>query len=91
MTRKRLSDYIGTPVTAKNVVDQICRLTMQSVARLAILPIQDVLNLDENHRMNTPGQGNRSWQWRLTSDQLTDEVAAKLLKLTTLTGRAQDL
>lgn len=85
---QRLSDYLGIAVTEENVVDQICRLTMQSVGRLAILPMQDVLNLDEMHRMNTPGLGGRSWQWRLEKDQLTDDVAKKLLKLTRMTGRA---
>jgi 4-alpha-glucanotransferase len=86
--RQRMNEYIGIEITEENVVDQTCRLTMQSVARLAILPVQDVLNLDETHRMNTPGLGGRSWQWRLQPDQLTDEVAEKLLKLTIMTGRA---
>lgn len=85
--RQRINDYVGMKVTEKNVVDQICRLTMQSVARLAILPIQDLLNLDESNRMNTPGLGGRSWQWRLQPGQLTDKVARKLLKLTQMTGR----
>lgn len=85
--RQRLNDYFGFPITEENVVDQICRLTMQSVARLSIMPVQDVLNLDETHRMNTPGLGGRSWQWRLEPEQLTDDVAEKLLKLTRMTGR----
>ncbi|AQG81218.1 4-alpha-glucanotransferase [Spirosoma montaniterrae] len=85
--RERLNDYLGFTVTEENVVDQMIRLTMRSVARLAILPIQDVLDLDETHRMNTPGAGGRSWQWRLQPDQLTVEVAERLLKLTRLTGR----
>ena len=85
--RRRISDYLGMEVTEKNVVDQIVRLVMQSVARLVILPVQDVLNLDENHRMNTPGLGGRSWQWRLEPGQLTDEAAKNLLKLTRMTGR----
>lgn len=85
--RQRINDYIGIEITEENVVDQICRLTMQSVARLAIIPIQDILNLDETSRMNTPGSGGRSWQWRLQPGQLTDTVAQKLLKLTKMTGR----
>ncbi|MBD2702479.1 4-alpha-glucanotransferase [Spirosoma sp. BT702] len=85
--RKRIDNYLGFKVTEKSVVDQICRLTMQSVARLAIMPVQDILNLDETHRMNTPGLGGRSWQWRLQSDQLTNRVAKKLLQLTRMTGR----
>ncbi|GAB3771356.1 4-alpha-glucanotransferase [Spirosoma horti] len=85
--RQRMNEYLGFEVTEENVVDQVCRLTMQSVARLAIIPIQDILNLDETNRMNTPGLGGRSWQWRLQPGQLTDEVAEKLLKLTKMTGR----
>ncbi|GAB3687725.1 4-alpha-glucanotransferase [Spirosoma flavus] len=85
--RKRMDNYLGFRVTEKNVVDQICRLTMQSVARLAIMPVQDILNLDETHRMNTPGLGGRSWQWRLQPGELTNRVALKLLKLTRMTGR----
>ena len=86
--RQRMNEYLGIEITEQNVVDQIVRLTMQSVARLAILPVQDILNLDETHRMNTPGSGGRSWQWRLQPGQLTNEVAEKLLKLTIMTGRA---
>ena len=89
LVRQRLSDYIGIPVTEENVVEQLCRLTMQSVGRLAIMPVQDVLNLDETSRMNTPGLGGRSWQWRLQPGQLTNEVADKLLTLTQMTGRAE--
>ncbi|WP_420148341.1 4-alpha-glucanotransferase [Spirosoma sp.] len=85
--RQRLANYLGIKITEKNVVDQICRLTMQSVARLAIMPVQDILNLDETNRMNTPGAGGRSWQWRLQPGQLTRSVATKLLKLTRMTGR----
>ena len=85
--RQRITDYVGFPITEDNVVDQIMRLTMQSVGRLAILPVQDVLNLNETHRMNTPGAGGRSWQWRLEPGQLTDAVAEKLRKLTEMTGR----
>lgn len=84
---QRISDYLGFPATAETIVDQVCRLTMQSVARLAIIPVQDLLNLDETNRMNTPGLGGRSWQWRLQPGQLTEEASAWLLKLTKMTGR----
>ncbi|GAB3944886.1 4-alpha-glucanotransferase [Spirosoma harenae] len=85
--RQRMNNYFGFKINERNVVEQICRLTMQSVARLAIMPVQDILNLDETNRMNTPGLGGRSWQWRLQSGQLTERAAQKLLKLTRMTGR----
>jgi 4-alpha-glucanotransferase len=86
--RQRLTNYVGIAITEQNVVDQIVRLTLQSVARLAILPVQDVLNLDETQRMNTPGGGGRSWQWRLQPGLLTGEVARQLRHLCQMTGRA---
>ena len=85
--RLRMKNYLGFEMTEETVVDQVCRLTMQSVARLAILPVQDILNLNETNRMNDPGGGSGSWQWRLQPGQLTDEVSTKLLKLTRMTGR----
>ncbi len=84
---RQLDTYLGVPVTEANVVPLLTRLTMQSVARLAILPVQDVLGLSETDRMNTPGLGGQSWQWRLRPGMLTDEVSDALLALTHLTGR----
>jgi 4-alpha-glucanotransferase len=85
--RARLDAYFGLPITEQNVTAQLVRLTMQSVGRLAVVPVQDVLNLDEHHRMNTPGVGSRSWEWRLDPGQLTADHAARLLALTRITGR----
>ena len=85
--RQRLNEYFGVPVTEENVVSLMSRMTMQSTARLAIMPIQDVLNLNEDNRMNTPGLGGYSWQWRLKPGQITPEAGAQLLALTKMTGR----
>jgi 4-alpha-glucanotransferase len=85
--RKNVEDYLGVDVTTDNVTAHLSRLTMLSVARLAVLPLQDALNLDESHRMNTPGGAEGNWSWRFTPDQITDEVAERLLALTQMSGR----
>lgn len=87
VTRSNVEAYLGVDVTTDNITAHLSRLTMQSVARLAILPLQDALNLDESHRMNTPGGGGGNWSWRYLPEQLTDEVAARLLAITKMTGR----
>lgn len=87
INKANLSEYTGTRITEANVADHLIRLTMQSVSRLTVFPIQDILNLDETHRMNIPGTDNENWSWRLTPGQITPEVAQKLLKLTKMTGR----
>ncbi|SJZ36983.1 4-alpha-glucanotransferase [Selenihalanaerobacter shriftii] len=55
-----------------------------SVATFAIAPLQDVLCLDSEARMNTPGQAVGNWQWRYREDMLTDDVVNNLKKLTQL-------
>ena len=48
------------------------RLAEESDARLAIFPLQDLLNLDESARMNTPGTSENNWNWRCTWQDLDD-------------------
>jgi 4-alpha-glucanotransferase len=66
---------------------QFIRLALQSVAGLAIIPVQDVLGYGEQFRMNTPGQGHGNWRWRLKPGALTPEIARRLGHLTELYNR----
>ncbi len=64
------------------------RAVMASVARYAIVPLQDVLFLSSEARMNTPGTcGVENWSWRLTDAQLNAEITQTLLNMTALFGR----
>jgi 4-alpha-glucanotransferase len=57
----------------------LVRLALSSRARIAVLPMQDVLGLGEEARMNHPGTvGNGNWQWRLEPGQLSAELAGRL-------------
>ena len=56
----------------------MARLVYGSVARIAILPMQDVLRLDERARINIPSSGSGNWTWRMKPGQLTDERIAWL-------------
>ncbi len=86
-TRKRLESYIGQPVTEQTIAGQMIRLTMQSVARTVIFPVQDVLNLDEAARVNVPGKADDNWAWRLEPGQFTEGDVKHLRELTQLYGR----
>jgi 4-alpha-glucanotransferase len=66
---------------------QLIRLAMQSTARLALFPIQDILGYGERFRMNTPGRGEGNWRWRLTPGALTPEIGRRLVHLTEMYGR----
>ncbi|MCC9078423.1 4-alpha-glucanotransferase [Litorilinea aerophila] len=60
---------------------------MRSVAAMAVVPLQDVLNLGTEARMNLPGRASGNWTWRFQAHQLTPEIEARLLEATTLFGR----
>ncbi|MDZ4768068.1 MAG: 4-alpha-glucanotransferase [Chloroflexota bacterium] len=64
------------------------RLAMGSVAYTCIVPLQDVMGLAAEGRMNTPGTPSGNWTWRYTPDMLTATLAARLGALTALYGRA---
>ena len=59
-----------------------------SVADLAIAPMQDFLNLGNDARTNLPSTMGGNWQWRAKKDSFTDELAEKILEITKLAGRA---
>ncbi|QXD14615.1 4-alpha-glucanotransferase [Rhodocaloribacter litoris] len=64
------------------------RALFASVAGFAIVPLQDVLGLGSEARMNTPGQEQGNWTWRFTPEQLTRPIADRLRLLTELYGRS---
>ena len=63
------------------------RAAMSSVARIAIIPAQDILGLDNSARMNLPGEPSGNWRWRLKRHQLTAEHQDRLRELSWLYGR----
>lgn len=67
---------------------ELIRLAMMSVANMAIFPMQDILGLGEEARMNRPATTRGNWQWQLVPEQLTPTLAAKLLEITEVYGRA---
>ncbi|MBC7390706.1 MAG: 4-alpha-glucanotransferase [Opitutaceae bacterium] len=84
---KRLKKYTGIRVTEKNVAEVLGKMVYASVCKIAILTMQDILNLDETFRMNTPGTMENNWTWRLENDQITKSVQRKLKAWTKLYDR----
>ena len=67
---------------------QLIRAASASVAVFCIIPLQDVLGLDTSARMNQPGNGQGSWEWRFAWRQVGAVHAARLAELAQLHGRA---
>jgi 4-alpha-glucanotransferase len=80
--RQRLFRYLGREVFADEVPWELIRLLMMSAADTVILPLQDVLGLGPDARMNTPATNECNWAWRFKSDQLTPDVASRLREIT---------
>jgi len=67
------------------------RAAYASVAVLALIPVQDILGLDSDARMNIPSKPGGNWTWRLQKGALTKELADKLALLTVVTDRDADV
>lgn len=85
--RRRLFEYIGEDVPADQIHWALMRLAVNSDARLAILPMQDILGLPASARMNTPATRDRNWSWRLTPEQFEAAPVDGLAELVQASGR----
>jgi 4-alpha-glucanotransferase len=70
-----------------DIVWAMIRAAARSVANLCVFPMQDVLHLDSEARMNTPSAGAGNWTWRYSSDALHPDFATQLAALMEMTDR----
>lgn len=85
-TRERVDFFLGAGREA--MPEALIRATLGSVARLAVIPAQDLLGLGSEARFNTPGTLTGNWQWRLAPGVLTSRLAAHYARLNASFGRA---
>jgi 4-alpha-glucanotransferase len=83
---KRLGRSRGA---ASEVTPALLRLAWESVAALAIAPLQDLLNLGNEARMNVPGRAGGNWHWRCTAEMMSTRAFEWLRDLTDTSGRSQ--
>ena len=86
--RAKALAYVGT--NGHEIHWDMIRAAFASVARLALVPLQDVLGLGSEARMNRPGQETGNWSWRFSAPALTEASAARLAELTRTYGRARE-
>jgi 4-alpha-glucanotransferase len=72
-----------------NIAWEFIRLAFASVADTAVVPLQDVLGLGTEGRMNTPGLPSGNWSWRFRWEQLPYWIAPQLKEMATLYGRIE--
>ena len=90
--RQNLWHYLNSPQAAsREVAWDLMRLAWSSPAALAIAPLQDLLNLGAEGRMNVPGHAEGNWSWRSTEELLSTADFHKLRDLTRSSNRLRML
>ncbi len=84
--RRYLERY--APSSEPDIAWRFIRMALASVCCFAVIPLQDILGLGSEARMNTPGtMGNQNWTWRFEANALNESIAARLRALSELYGR----
>ncbi len=86
--RNNLRRYAGCDVHNDNAHIMLARLALSSPADLAVLPMQDILGLGAEGRMNTPSTSKNNWGWRMKPEEAVGESFAWLRELCRIYGRA---
>jgi 4-alpha-glucanotransferase len=89
--RKEISHYVGHLVTGRTVHEDLIRLALGSPAQLAIIPMQDILGLGSESRMNCPATTQGNWTWQMRQDPLGASISQRLKGWTGSFGRGYPL
>ena len=85
--KARLNAYLNQKITEQNASLSLIKLASMSVAKIAIFPLQDFLNLDEKAIMNKPSVGEGNWKWRVTEEQLKTIDSKEIMEMLQMYNR----
>lgn len=86
--RDRVREYLGRDVSGEELPWEMIRLVMMSRSNTSIIPLQDILCLGQQARMNRPSVAEGNWGWRLVPGQLEPAHCERLHAMTRIYGRA---
>jgi 4-alpha-glucanotransferase len=84
-TRRYVDQFLGR--SKEPMPWPMIRAALGSVASLAIVPMQDLLGLNGDHRMNLPGTAEGNWKWRFSWDQVEPDLAERMRRRVAMYGR----
>ncbi|MGC9341888.1 MAG: malto-oligosyltrehalose synthase, partial [Bacteroidales bacterium] len=84
---KRFENYTGNKLTNNNCHQEMIRIAYSSVAKIAIIPMQDWLGLNETARMNFPSTTEGNWKWKLSEGQAGKKLQKEIRKMVKTFGR----
>ncbi len=83
-----IKNYLDrTGDTETQQCDDLIRLGMLSIAKYCVIPMQDYLHLGGEARINFPSTLGGNWEWRMRSEEITDQVTDFIRKVTTVSAR----
>ena len=85
--RKAILDYLKKP-DGSNIHWDLIELAFRSNANTAVAPLQDVMGLGTEARMNVPGTTSNNWRWRFTWDMLQDDMVRYMRHLSDVSNRS---
>lgn len=85
--RRRIHKYLN--VGGDDIVWDMIRCSLSSVCDCAVIPLQDVLGLGSEAKMNRPGTTDGNWSWRFRRGDLSQEHAVRLREVTEMYGRVR--
>ena len=86
-TKEFAKAYLGGEISEVNAADRLIRAAMSSVSKLCVIPMQDILNLDESARMNIPGTPEGNWRWRMNAGAFCGEICEKMKQMSKIYAR----
>lgn len=86
--RDRVRRYLG--VDGGDICWDMIRSALASVSQVALFPMQDILQVGSEGRMNTPGKSTGNWSWRFRLEQVTEATVCRLMEWNQLYGRAPE-
>jgi 4-alpha-glucanotransferase len=87
--RRNLWSYLNRTLgSSAEAAPELMRMAWSSLAALAIAPLQDLLNLGSEARMNVPGRPEGNWRWRAREDMLSSQAFQWLRELTEVAKRS---
>ena len=86
--RETVRDYLCDYYTPDSEINKpIIGAVMRSQADICIIPLQDYLGEDSKARINKPSTQGGNWLWRISENDLSEDIGSFVLKITRLTGR----
>jgi 4-alpha-glucanotransferase len=79
---------VGRTISKRQISQEFIKIVMSSKSNLSIIPMQDVLELGSESRMNYPAKRFHNWEWRLKIEQLSSKNFEKLAKMTANSERS---